>query len=200
MIAKVDLQGLDSIMQSLDPSVIKKATKRTLDELMRGGMTAAQKEVTSHYNMKTSDLKRYIGSRVVARDGLEVSVSIRSQGYVSMFNFINKLSIQSPLTRKNKNSKAKSKVKVKIIKGGGVHTFRHAFVMIGKSGNIGIFERVRGVKSSTGNAKITRLNTIGPIVMFEKVGLPIIQKYVDDKTSDIFRRNLDFFMTQAATK
>jgi len=36
MIAKVDLQGLDSIMSSLDPSVIKKATKRTLDELMRG--------------------------------------------------------------------------------------------------------------------------------------------------------------------
>jgi len=198
MIAKVDLQGLDSIMQSLDPSVIKKATKRTLDELMRGGMTAAQKEVTSHYNMKTSDLKRYIGSRIVARDGSEVSVSIRSMQYVSMFNFINKASIQSSINRKYK--KGKSKVKVKIIKGGGVHTFRHAFVMIGKSGNIGIFERVRGVKSSTGNAKITRLNTVGPIGMFQKIGLPIIQKYVDDKTSDIFRRNLSFYMDQAGKK
>lgn len=194
MIVTIDMTGQEALLRSVNPNTAKKAIKRTLKEVMSSAMTAGQKEVTKKYNLKTSQLKRYIGSRVVSKQGLEVSVSIRSQGYVSMFNFINKASIQSSLTRKNKNSK--SKVKVKIIKGGGVHTFRHAFVMIGKSGNIGIFERVRGVKSSTGNDKISRLNTVGPIGMFEKAGLPIIQDHVTSRAADVLKRNLAFYMGQ----
>lgn len=194
MIVTIDMTGQEALLRSVNPNTAKKAIKRTLKEVMSSAMTAGQKEVTKKYNLKTSQLKRYIGSRVVSKQGLEVSVSIRSQGYVSMFNFINKASIQSSLTRKNKNSK--SKVKVKIIKGSGVHTFRHAFVMIGKSGNIGIFERVRGVRSSTGNDKITRLNTVGPIGMFEKVGLPIIQDHVTSRAADVLKRNLAFYMGQ----
>lgn len=194
MIVTIDMTGQEALLRSVNPNTAKKAIKRTLKEVMSSAMTAGQKEVTKKYNLKTSQLKRYIGSRVVSKQGLEVSVSIRSQGYVSIFNFINKASIQSSITRKNKNSK--SKVKVKIIKGGGVHTFRHAFVMIGKSGNIGIFERVRGVKSSTGNNKITRLNTVGPIGMFEKVGLPIIQDHVTSRAADVLKRNIAFYMGQ----
>lgn len=196
MIVTIDMTGQETLLRSVNPNTAKKAIKRTLKEVMSSAMTAGQKEVTKKYNLKTSQLKRYIGSRVVSKQGLEVSVSIRSQGYVSIFNFINKASIQSSITRKNKNSK--SKVKVKIIKGGGVHTFRHAFVMIGKSGNIGIFERVRGVKSSTGNNKITRLNTVGPIGMFEKVGLPIIQAHVMSRAADVLKRNLAFYMGKDA--
>ncbi len=194
MIVTIDMTGQEALLKAVNPNTAKKAIKRTLKELMSSAMTAGQKEVTKTYNLKTSQLKRYIGSRVVSNAGLEVSVSIRSKGYVSMFNFINKASIQSSLTRKNKNSKGK--VKVKIIKGGGAHTFRHAFVMIGKSGNIGIFERVRGMKSSTGNDKITRLNTVGPIGMFEKVGLPIIQDHVTSRASDVLKRNLAFYMSK----
>lgn len=194
MIVTIDMTGQEALLRSVNPNTAKKAIKRTLKEVMSSAMTAGQKEVTKKYNLKTSQLKEYIGSRVVSNAGLEVSVSIRSQGYVSMFNFINKASTQSSLTRKNKNSK--SKVKVKIIKGGGAHTFRHAFVMIGKSGNIGIFERVRGVKSKTGHDKITRLNTVGPIGMFEKVGLPIIQDHVTSRAADVLKRNLAFYMGQ----
>lgn len=196
MIVTIDMTGQEALLRSVNPNTAKKAIKHTLKELMSRGMTAGQKEVTKKYNLKTSQLKRYIGSRVVSKQGMEVSVSIRSQGYVSMFNFINKASIQSSITRKNKNTK--SKVKVKIIKGGGAHTFRHAFVMIGKSGNIGIFERVRGVKASTGNNKITRLNTVGPIGMFEKVALPIIQDHVTSRAADVLKRNLAFYMGKDA--
>lgn len=194
MIVKVDLTGQEALLKAVNPSVAKKALKRTLKEVMSSGINAGQREVTKTYNLKSSQLKRYISNRVVAKDGLEVSVSIRSNSYVSMFNFINKSSIQSTLTRKNKNSKGK--VKVKIIKGGGSHTFRHAFVMIGKNGNIGIFERVRGVKTSSGADKIKRLNTIGPIAMFEAKGLPVIQDHVTSKASDVLSRNLSYYMGQ----
>lgn len=194
MIVKVDMTGADDLLKSVNPTVAKKALKRTLKEVMTGGINAGQREVTKTYNLKSSQFKRYINNRVVSKDGLEVSVSIRSRSYVSLFNFINKSSIQSSLTRKNKNTK--SKVKVKIIKGGGAHTFRHAFVMIGKSGNIGIFERVRGVKSSSGADKIKRLNTIGPITMFEAKGLPVIQEYVTSKSMDVLSRNLSYYMSR----
>ncbi len=194
MIVKVDMTGAADLLKAVNPTVAKKALKRTLKEVMTSGINAGQREVTKTYNLKSSQFKRYINNRVVSKDGLEVSVSIRSRSYVSLFNFINKSSIQSSLTRKNKNTK--SKVKVKIIKGGGAHTFRHAFVMIGKSGNIGIFERVRGVKSSSGADKIKRLNTIGPITMFEAKGLPVIQEYVTSKSMDVLSRNLSYYMSR----
>lgn len=194
MIVKVDLTGQEELLKVINPSVAKKAIKRTLKEVMSSGINAGQREVTKTYNLKSSQLKRYINNRVVSKDGLEISVSIRSKSYVSLFNFISKSSIQSSLTRKNKNSK--SKVKVKIIKGGGAHTFRHAFVMIGKSGNIGIFERVRGAKSSSGADKIKRLNTIGPITMFEAKGLPVIQEHVTSKAADVLSRNLSYYMSR----
>ncbi|GEM_PF-4820232 len=198
MIVKVDMTGADALLRAVNPSVAKKALNRTLKEVMTSGINAGQREVTKTYNLKSSQLKRYINNRVVSKDGLEVSVSIRSKSYVSLFNFINKGSIQSSLTRKNKNSK--SKVKVKIIKSGGSHTLRHAFVMIGKNGNIGIFERVRGVKSSNGNDKIVRLNTVGPIGMFEKAGLPIIQENVTSRAADVLKRNLAFYMSKESLK
>lgn len=194
MIVKIDMTGQEEILNSVSPLVAKKAIRRTIKEVMSAGMNAGQREVTKVYNLKSSQLKRYIGNRVVSKDGLEISFSVRSRSYVSLFNFINKSSISSSLKRKNKNSR--SKVKVKIIKGGGVHTFRHAFVMIGKSGNIGIFERVRGVKSSTGNDKIVRLNTVGPIGMFESKGIPVVQEHVTSNAADVLSRNLKYYMSK----
>lgn len=194
MIVKIDMTGQEEILNAVSPSVAKKAIRRTLKEVMSAGMNAGQREVTKVYNIKSSQLKRYIGNRVVSKDGLEISVSVRSKSYVSLFNFINKSSISSSLKRKNKNSR--SKVKVKIIKGGGVHTFRHAFVMIGKNGNIGIFERVVGKKSSTGNDKIVRLNTVGPIGMFESKGIPIVQEHVTTNAADVLSRNLKYYMSK----
>lgn len=194
MIVTIDMTGQEALLKAVNPNTAKKAIKRTLKELLSAGMVAGKKEVTKVYNLKNSQLNRYFDNRVVSNGGMEVSVSVRLSPYVSMFNFINKSSISSSLTRKNRNSK--NKVKVKILKGGGTHTFRHAFVMIGKSGNIGIFERVRGVKSKTGGQMITRLNTFGPMGMFEKMGVPAVQESVTRRASDVLSRNIAYYMSK----
>lgn len=182
-----EINGLDKLLLALDPNLTKKTTSRTLNDLMKIGSNVAVRKVVGKYNLPTKKFKSYTTVSNSTVKTLEANISIK-RSYIGLFNFINKSSLKSSLkTRKNT-------IKVKILKGGRSHTFRHAFLMIGKNGNKGIFERVLGKKSSTGKDKITRLNTAGPANMFNKEGIPEMQKYVDENTGRIFKTNFEYYI------
>jgi len=191
MIVSARLSGLDKVLLALDSKLSKKVINRTINNLMVQGSNAGQRKVRERYNIKSKQLKRYINVRRSNFTALEARLSVRSRD-VSLFNFINKSSISSSL--KTKRRKGRRPVKVKIIRGGSAHKLNHAFTMIGKSGNIGIFERVPGLKSRTGRDKIRRLNTVGPAKMFEKEGVPIMQDYVNDNTARLFKDNFNYYV------
>jgi hypothetical protein len=188
VIVDVHLEGLDKALASLRPDVANKAMRRTINELMSQSKTAASKKVRERYNIKAKKLNNYINVRKASGNYLEAKLSVRSRN-VSLFNFL--YGETSPKLGRRVKGKP---VKVKILKTSGVHKLHHAFVMIGKSGNIGIFERVVGVKSSTGKDKIKRLNTVGPAKMFEKVAVPEMQKLVDEKVGTTFERNFNYYI------
>lgn len=194
MVVSVTGKGMDKLMLALDPRLSKKTLNRTLNNLMVQGANAAKKEVRTRYNIKAKQLNKYIKTHRSDVRGLEASINVRSRS-VSLFNFIQRSSISSSISAKRRSKR--KPVKVKVLKGGGAHKLRHAFVMMGKNNNIGIFERVPGVKTSKGTDKIKRLSTIGPSKMFEKEGVPIMQKYVDDNAARIFKNNFDFYIGKA---
>lgn len=190
MIVKVDLHGIYELSSALRPDLYRKAMRKTINDLMTRSSNTAKKHVRSRYNIKVKQLNRYINVRKASGNNLEARFSVRSRR-VSLFNFISKSSISSSIKSKRRGRRP---VKVKVLKQSDMHELRHAFVMIGKSGNIGIFERVVGVKSSTGKDKIKRLNTVGPVKMFEKEGVPLMQRYVDENSSRIFKQNFDYYI------
>lgn len=195
MIVSVTGKGMDKLMLALDPRLSQKTLNRTLNNLMVQGSNAAKRKVRERYNIKPKQLNRYITTyRSTPANGLEASINVRSRS-ASLFNFIHRSSISSSINAKRRSKR--KPVKIKVLKGGGTHKLRHAFVMMGKNSNIGIFERVPGVKTAKGTAKIKRLSTIGPSKMFEKEGVPIMQKYVDDNAARIFKNNFDFYIGKA---
>lgn len=191
MIVKIKLEGIDKALAALRPELYQKAMRRTLNDLMTRSSNTAKKQVRERYNIKAKQLNRYIKVRKASGNNLEARLSAMSRD-ASLFHFINKSSISSSITAKKRNGRRP--VKVKVLKQGDTHTLRHAFVMIGNNGNIGIFERVLGEKSSTGKDKIRRLNTSGPAKMFDKAGVPAMQKYVDENTTRIFQQNFDYYI------
>lgn len=193
MIVTVDLEGLDKALATLRPDVAQKTMRKTINDIMTRSSNAAKRKVRERYNIKTTQLNRYIKVGRASGTNLEAKLSVRSRD-ASLFNFINKSSISSSLKSKRKG---KRPVKIKVLKKGGTHALKHAFVMIGKSGNIGIFQRVVGVKSSTGKDKIRRLNTAGPAKMFDKAGVQEMQKYADENTNRIFAQNFNYYIGKA---
>jgi integrase len=193
MIIDVKLEGLDEALAVLRPELYNKAVRKTINDLMTRSSNSAKRKVRERYNIKAKQLNRYIKVRKASGNNLEAKLSAMSRD-ASLFHFINKGSISSSLKSKRRG---KRPVKIKVLKQGGTHALRHAFVMIGKNGNIGIFERVVGVKSSTGKDKIRRLNTTGPAKMFDKAGVPEMQKYVDENTGRIFQQNFNYYIGKA---
>ena len=193
MIVTIDLEGLDKALATLRPDVAQKTMRKTINDIMTRSSNAAKRKVRERYNIKAAQLNRYINVRKVSGNSLEARLSAMSRD-VSLFNFINKSSISSSLKSKRKSRRP---VKIKVLKQSGTDTLRHAFVMIGKNGNIGIFERVVGRKSSTGKDKIRRLNTTGPAKMFDKAGVPEMQKYADENTNRIFAQNFNYYIGKA---
>ncbi len=191
MIIDIKLDGIDNVIAAMRPELYRKAVKKTINDLMTRSSNAAKRKVRERYNIKAKALSRYISVRKASGSNYEAKISVNSRR-VSLFHFINKGSISSSITTKKRIGKRP--VKVKVLKQGGAHKLRHAFVIIGKSGNIGIFERVVGVKSNTGKDKIRRLNTVGPAKMFDKVGVPLMEQYVDENTQRIFKQNFDYYI------
>jgi len=194
MIVEVKLEGIDEALAVLRPGIAKKTMIRTLNDIMTRSTTKAKRKVRERYNIKAKQLNRYVKAGKADGTDLEAKLSVMSRD-VSLFHFINRSSISSSLKSKRKGRRP---IKVKVLKQGGTHVLRHAFLMIDKQGDIGIFERVVGVKSDkTGKDKIIRLNTTGPAKMFDKAGVPEMQKYVDDNTGRIFKQNFDYYIGKA---
>jgi len=194
MIVEVKLEGIDEALAVLRPDVANKAIRRTINELMSQSKTAASKKVRERYNIKAKKLNNYINVRKASGNYLEAKLSVRSRE-VSLFHFL--YGEKTP----NMGRRSKKKpVRIKVLKQAGVHRLRHAFIMKDKSGNIGIFQRLVGVKATKGKAKekgedtIIRLNTTGPAKMFDKVGVSEMQKLVDEKAGTIFERNFNYYI------
>ncbi len=194
MIVDVKLEGIDKALAVLRPDIAQKAMNRTLNDLMAKGKTQATRKVRERYNIKASKLKTYLSVKKSSRSRLEARLSVRSRE-VSLYHFL----YGEKTPKMGRRAKAKP-VRIKVLRQAGAHRLRHAFIMRGASGNIGIFARLVGVKATKGKAaekgedRIIRLNTTGPAKMFDKVGIKEMQKCVDDNANKVFERNFNYYI------
>lgn len=195
--AKVDLRELENMFDKLRPENVNKVMKSSMRKLHKDAMIKAQAEVANVYDLRRSNINRYIGKPKARTNGNGFTVSVEiKKPFASLLNFATGASVSSSITRKKKHSKV---VVVKIIRGSGAHIFSHAFLMNGRKGNkgemgnIGLFERVRGAKSSSGKDKIKRLSSVGPISMFRKTGFDMFKKHIDDNARTLIEKKIRFY-------
>lgn len=192
-----DLKALESQLNKLKPENAAKVIKSSVKKLHKDGMVKAHAEVAKVYDLRRSNINRYIDKpKTRSKNGeIVTTVTIRTR-YASLLNFATNASVSSSIIRKKRHTKV---IVVKIKRGQSAHTFRHAFMMNarrgnnGATGNIGMFERVIGKKSSTGKDKIKRLNTVGPISMFRNVGFDAFSGHVETNARAVFEKKLKFY-------
>lgn len=193
MLVTIDMTGVESLMRTLSADNARKAVKNSVKQLYKDGFLEARTHVEKYYNMRQGELDRYIDKPRTSNKNGEISVSVKiKRSNFNMFNFIQSQSVSSSLKSKKKKT---GRVVVKIKRGGQAHVFDHAFVMLGKNGNIGIFNRIiPKTKTSTGKDKIVRINTLGPTAMFQKEGFPIFKQHIEDHAMEVIQKKIFFYI------
>jgi len=196
------IEGIEELTKKLQnlPRVTEKATVSALNKIGSQANTQAKRAVTAEYRIRAKDLNPFIklyraslkaGGRFYARIQATgrpfplMRFDARTSGAVKK-----KGSVPS---QKGIPVKARKPVFVRIKKNQGKKKVGHAFYAKMKSGHVGIFKR-RGKESLPINERFT----LGPMKMFQKVGIKAIQEVIRTKGRAIFQHELDYFLLKEA--
>jgi len=161
---KVEFNGLDKVLATLNPKVYRKALNRTVNDIGAKMKTQTTKEVRRTYNIKAKDIKQFMQVKRSRYADMKYQMQIRS----------------SPLNAIRFGAKALKKrgnVSVRIRKDNGRKVLKRAF--LSKSGKA-VLQREKGTQ------KIRAVATISIPQMFNKK----ILKNADDMAKKEFGKKL----------
>ena len=203
---EIKLTGIDEVIKSLDPGIVKKAIRATLDRAAQSGRSIASEEVRKVWNVKKSDLDARIKITSARIDNLRAVISIGGKGMsLSYFGArqIMGASVRSRVGKNLKTGKVTRGMKAagplpqgvvaQILKGKDTVLLRNAFfakVTAGKSGShIGVYHRLTSKR-----LPIHEKNVISVASMVNKpeVMQPVINRIQERLTAE-FPRQLDYF-------
>lgn len=161
---KVEFDGLDKVLATLNPRVYRKALNRTVNDIGAKMKTYTTKEVRRTYNIKAKDIKQFMQVKRSRYEDMKYQMQIRS----------------SPLNAIRFGAKALKKrgnVSVRIRKDNGRKVLKRAF--LSKSGKA-VLQREKG------SQKIRAVATISIPQMFNDK----ILKGADDMARNEFGKKL----------
>ena len=161
---KVEFDGLDKVLATLNPRVYRKALNRTVNDIGAKMKTYTTKEVRKTYNIKAKDIKQFMQVKRSRYEDMKYQMQIRS----------------SPLNAIRFGAKALKKrgnVSVRIKKDNGRKVLKRAF--LSKSGKA-VLQREKG------SQKIRAVATISIPQMFNDK----ILKGADDMAQKEFGKKL----------
>lgn len=191
------IDGLDSVIRTLNTKLFDKATNSALNKIAQQGITAGSKAVREVYNIKARDLKAKI-VRIKAKNG-KAEVIVRGD-LISLHYFGGKQQVV------NKNGRKYLGATVKVKKTGGRKLVNGAFIATMPNGGNGIFKRKdkaktisRNQRDSKGRPKrnrlpIERLHSIKYVNMFNALGVKEIEKIFEEKFGTVFIKELGWLL------
>jgi hypothetical protein len=165
---KVEFNGLDKVLATLNPKVYRKALNRTVNDIGAKMKTQTTKEVRRTYNIKAKDIKQFMQVKRSRYADMKYKMQIRS----------------SPLNAIRFGAKALKKrgnVSVRIRKDNGRKVLKRAF--LSKSGKA-VLQREKGTQ------KIRAVATISIPQMFNK---KILENANDMATKEFGKKLQDNF-------
>lgn len=168
---EVKLDGLDKVLAVLHPDVYKKSLSRTINDIGDKARTQMVKSVGQQYNMKASELKKFIQFRKSRYSNLEYVIDVRSKRFNAM-RFAPKV------------LKKRGHISIKIRKDIGRKTLKRSFV----AENGGILMREKS------SQKIRAVTTVSIPQMFNKKILKETDDMVVNEFSSKFQSNFNFYI------
>lgn len=191
----------------IDIKATKKATRSAINKTAAKSFTAASRKVREVYNIKAGDLKKYVKIRPARGEVFENEIKVTSKRRIPLHVFGPRVKMQEIIIRRKKDraewSQRMQFVSVKVKKAGGYKPVEKTFVRRMKSGHVGIFERAEGwrhrppIKNSSRDISgLPIKEKFGPgmVTLFEKEGEPELISIYDREISNIFERELRYYM------
>ncbi|MFY4767473.1 hypothetical protein ACOTV5_02445 [Aliarcobacter butzleri] len=169
---EVKLDGLDKVLAVLHPDIYKKSLSRTINDIGDKARTQMVKSVGQQYNMKASELKKFIQFRKSRYSNLEYVIDVRSKRFNAMRFAPKKL-------------KQKGKMSVLIKKDGGRKVFKSA-VFTAKNGAL--------LKRKGNTQEIVPVQTVSIPQMFNKKILKETDDMVVNEFASKFQSNFNFYI------
>ena len=191
------IDGLTELLKTISPEIIRKAANRTLNELAALAKTQSSTAIRAIYNVKKARLDKEITIQKtsLAADTPRVTLTVTGTR-IGLQNF-------------SARASAKKGVSVLVKKNSGRKTVKKAFMARGlnfggEDGGIDLIFKRTGLpkrlmsKGRYAGTKILRepikkLNMTDPVGMMTTIGLAAIDQLMDERSEDIFTRNLDWY-------
>ena len=151
---RIKLDGVESALAELDPTVVNRAARASIDRAAKSGAAAATDAVLQKWNVKRSDFKDRLRISPPRMDNLSATITISGRGMSLSYFGAKQIKGNRVMSRKGKDivttklsRKALSAgpvpigVIVQVIKGKSTALMRNVFFAKTKSSHIGIFRR-----------------------------------------------------------
>jgi Prophage minor tail protein Z (GPZ) len=173
-------------LEQFDPKVRAKAIGRGLQKVAKQGKTEAKKQITSEYNVKSSDVEARLSVRVER-------VGSSATAYVAAKYLSNRKRI--PLIKFSAKDTKRRGVTFKVLRKGKRDRLRHAFIATMPSGHTGVYQRTRGGKS------ISEVKGIDIVPMFAgKRVKPLVIKKMEAAGPRVIEHELAFELKRAGLR
>lgn len=200
----IKIEGIDSLMQTLDPRNVQLAARASINRAADSGKSVSSQEIRKVYNVKASDISPRLKVSPARMDNMKAVLEISGRP-MSLSYFGAKQIMAGRVTSRGKNgliTRSNSKmrkygpvpqgVRVEVVKGKPT-VLRHAFMsQMKKSGHIGVFRRAG--KSSL---PIYEKNVITITSMISNADvMPSVLQRIQDRLHVEFPRQLDYYMNR----
>ena len=169
---EIKLDGIDEVLQQLNPRIYQKAVNRTVNDIGSKMKTKFTKDVRKQYNIQAKDVKGYMKIKRSRYDNMKYEIEVKSERR-------NVMRFGARVLKK------KGSVSVRIRKDKGRSTLRNSFVA--KNGKA-ILHRVRNTQ------KIEAVTTISIPQMFNKKILKEAEQMAQKETGTKLKDNFAFYL------
>lgn len=207
---KVAVSGADEVIKLFDPSVVRSATTRTLNELGSKAKTISVKSVTERFLIKKKDLSEtstgdsrikmraaYRGNDTVVIDIEGRPISLAYFGAKQVTRTVHGVRITDRKgSRAQKRSKLDQGVTVEIVRGKKT-TLGHSFIAKVKAGKTGGLHTGVFIRSGKARLPIYEKRMITVASMFQRSSaFEAIESMVSTDFTQILARNLDWYQSR----
>jgi hypothetical protein len=172
---EIKLDGIDEVLQQLNPRTYQKAVNRTVNDIGSKMKTKLTKDVRKQYNIQAKDVKGYMKIKRSRHDNIKYEIEVKSKR-------------RNVMRFGAKVLKKRGSVSVRIKKDKGRSILRNSFVT--KNGKA-ILHRVGKTQ------KIEAVTTISIPQMFNKKILQEAENMVTNEAGNKLKNNFAFYLGKA---
>ena len=178
----IEIRGLQVALATLDPQLVRRASVRTINDIVKKSRTTTTTEIRKNYTVKAAILKKHMTIQFATNSGRPGKLIVKG-GRFALTSF-----------EKTTWKPSFKGVSVKIKRDGGRYQIHHSFLATvtkgPAKGQTWAFERIKKGGKRVWRTPIRHVTTLGPVEMFTQDRVDAtVQALVDAEWPTGFRRN-----------